>query len=137
MELRHLRYFIKSAELLHFTRAADALHVSQSSLSVQIQQLEKELGTRLFERSERRVYLTSAGELFLSYARRALGEVEAGQQGIQDLNGLLRGTLRIGVTYSFSAEMFPGMLAEFLRRYPSITVFANVASNAGVEEDVR
>ncbi len=55
MELRHLRYFVKSAELQHFTRAAEALHISQPTLSLQIQQLEAELGTPVFERIGRSV----------------------------------------------------------------------------------
>jgi LysR family cyn operon transcriptional activator len=65
VELRHLRYFIKSAELLHFTDAAAALRVSQPNLSLQIQQLEEEIGSQLFERVGRAVRLTAAGELFL------------------------------------------------------------------------
>src|SRR5207253_2723534 len=81
-----------------------AFHVSQPNLSLQIQQLEEELGSQLFERVGRAVHLTAAGELFLEYAQRALHEVESGQQIIHDLKGLLLGTLRVGVTNSFSAE---------------------------------
>ena len=51
MELRHLRYFIRAAELLHFTRAAESLYVSQPALSVQIKQLEDELGVQLFNQA--------------------------------------------------------------------------------------
>ena len=65
MEIRHLRFFCTLAEELHFTRAALLLNVSQSSLSHQIKQLEDELGTRLLERTNRRVRLSEAGEVFL------------------------------------------------------------------------
>ena len=58
MEIRHLRFFCTLAEELHFTRAALLLNVSQSSLSHQIKQLEDELGTRLLERTNRRVRLS-------------------------------------------------------------------------------
>jgi len=76
VELRHLRYFIKAAELLHFTRAAEALYVSQPTLSVHIQQLEEELGTQLFARVGRRVQLTEAGELLLIRARQSVRAIE-------------------------------------------------------------
>ncbi len=65
MELRHLRYFIRAAELLHFTRAAESLYISQPSLSVHMQQLEEELKTKLFDRVGRQVRLTDAGQVLL------------------------------------------------------------------------
>lgn len=134
MELRHLRYFVECAERLHFTQAAEALHVSQPALSIQIQRLEEELGAPLFQRVGRTVRLTEAGSLFLDHARRALREVEAGQQAIQDLNGLLRGSLRIGVTYAFSAKLLPKVLAQFVQLYPAIHVIVTEATTRDVEE---
>src|SRR5215467_12561341 len=134
MELRHLRYFIECAELLHFTRAAEMLHVSQPTLSIQIHSLEEELGAPLFQRVGRNVRLTEAGSLFLDHARRALREVEAGQQAIHDLKGLLRGSLRIGVTYAFSAEMLPTVLAKFVQFYPAMHVIVTEATTRDVEE---
>src|SRR5215471_4724612 len=134
MELRHLRYFIECAERLHFTQAAEALHVSQPTLSIQIHDLEEEVGALLFQRVGRAVRLTEAGSLFLDHARRALREVEAGQQAIHDLKGLLRGSLRIGVTYAFSAEMLPTVLAQFVQLYPAIRVIVTEATTRDVEE---
>jgi len=78
MELRHLRYFLAVAATQNFTRAADRLHVSQPSLSVQIRNLEDELGTRLFDRLGRTVQLTQAGELFHEHAERAMREMDIG-----------------------------------------------------------
>jgi DNA-binding transcriptional LysR family regulator len=72
MELRHVRYFVAVAETLSFRQAGKQLHVSQPSLSVQIKQLEEELGVALFRRSKRRVEITRAGEVFLSAAREIL-----------------------------------------------------------------
>src|ERR1700758_3764982 len=72
MELRQVRYFVAVAETLNFRKASDQLHVSQPSLSVQIKQLEDELGVSLFRRSKRQVEITRAGEVFLSAAREIL-----------------------------------------------------------------
>src|SRR6476659_6009143 len=113
MELRHLRYFIQAAELQHFTRAARALNVSQPTLSLQIRQLEDDVGAALFERIGRHVQLTESGALFYEYARRALREIEAGQQSINELKGLMRGVLRLGVTYSLSARLLPPLLVTY------------------------
>src|SRR5260370_37172621 len=84
MELRHLRYFAVVAEELNVRRAARRLHVSQPPLSRQIRDLEAELGTRLFDRTNKRLALTPAGERLLKGNRQILvqrqprAEVEAG-----------------------------------------------------------
>lgn len=137
MELRHLRNFVKSAELLHFTRAADVLHVSQPTLSTQIQELEKELGAPLFQRVGRTVHLTAAGKLFLTSARRALLQIEAGQQCLDDLKGLLRGTLRIGATAPFGAELLPQIVTEFLRQYPGMQILLTKAPTHAIEDGLK
>ncbi len=78
MELRHIRYFIATAEELSFRRAAERTNVTQPSLSEQIRQLEGEIGVRLLERDTHRVSLTAAGRNFLESSRRVLREVEDG-----------------------------------------------------------
>src|SRR5580692_2496904 len=95
MELRHLRYFIRAAELLHFTRAAESLYISQPSLSVHIQQLEEELKTKLFTRVGRHVQLTESGQVLLTSAKHAIGELETAGKQIEAMTGLLQGTLNL------------------------------------------
>ncbi len=131
MELRQLRYFIRSAELLNFTEAAHTLYISQSTLSQQIKQLEDELGIPLFDRIGKRVHLTEAGSLFLPYARQTLVDSESGRFVIDDLKGLKIGELRIGVTYGLSALLTP-VLLQFSEQYPDIKIIVEF----GTSEDM-
>ena len=76
MELRQYRYFVAAASRLHFSQAADDVGISPPSMTKQIQEIERELGVRLFQRTKRKVFLTAAGEIFLQDARRLLSQVE-------------------------------------------------------------
>ena len=134
MELRHLRTFVVAAEALHFTRAAEALDVSQPTLSLQIRELERELGVPLFDRVGRSVRLTEAGEVFRRHAVRALREVEAGQGALADLRGVRRGTVRVGVTHSFSARLIPLAVARFRTEHPAVGVVVEKTSGRAVEQ---
>ncbi|MCM1319188.1 MAG: LysR substrate-binding domain-containing protein [Muribaculaceae bacterium] len=119
MELRQLRYFLKVAETLNFSEAAKALFVTQSTLSQQVKQLEDELGVQLLTRSSHSVALTEAGEIILDNAKRAIYETELCVERICDLNNLSKGTLNIGVTYSFSPLLTETILT-FIKMYPNI-----------------
>src|SRR6201988_369529 len=102
MELRHLRYFVVIGEEQHYGRASRRLRVAQPALSRQIQDLEEELGYKLFERLPRGVKLSAAGKLFLEDARRILKDViEASERAGRVARGRA-GTLRIGFTENAS-----------------------------------
>ncbi len=122
MELRHLRYFIRAAELLHFTRAAESLYISQPSLSVHIQQLEEELKAKLFVRSGRNVHLTEAGQVLLASARRAVEELEEAGKTIDGLTGLLRGTLMLATVPLYGSTILPPWIYAFSLRHPTVRV---------------
>lgn len=119
MELRQLKYFVKSAEFLNFSVAAKHLYITQSTLSQQIKQLEFELGFELFSRNSRHISLTEAGEEFLPFARRTIQDAEDGVQRLHDLQHVKAGKLRVGVTYSMSTVLTEGLL-EFMKVYPDI-----------------
>ena len=97
MELRQLKYFVKSAEYLNFSVAAKHLYITQSTLSQQIKQLEYELGFELFLRNSRHIQLTEAGEEFLPFARKTILDAEDAVQRLYDLQHVKVGTLRVGV----------------------------------------
>ena len=136
MELRHLRYFLAVSAAHSFTRAAVHLHVTQPTLSHQIKQLEAIIGTMLFERNTKEVELTAAGRLFRPYCERILKEIELSKLAISELEGLMRGTLRMGVFHSFSHSMLPPVLSEFALRYPGVHVTARLVPRADMERDL-
>jgi len=136
LELRHLRYFIKAAELLHFTKAAEALYISQPTLSTHIQQLEEELGTQLFARVGRNVRLTEAGQLFLLRAQSAVHELAIATEEIGAVTGLLRGSLTIAALPLFSSSYLPKWITEFNSLYPNVHVKARSGASEDVEEGV-
>ncbi|NCD68665.1 LysR family transcriptional regulator [Mucilaginibacter agri] len=121
MELRQLKYFIKAAELSNFTAASQALYITQSTLSQQIKTLEDELNTPLFDRIAKRVRLTEAGRLFLPSAIKTVKYAESGKQLIKDLDGLLTGSLCIGLTYGLS-NLLLDKLTDFAETYPLLKI---------------
>ena len=114
MELRHLRYFVAVGEEQHYGRAARRLRVAQPALSRQIQDLEADVGFKLFERLPRGVKLSAAGELFLQDARRILQEVsEAVVRAARVARGQ-SGTLRVGFAENAS---WGGVVPDSFRRF--------------------
>lgn len=136
MELRHLRYFVAIANSRSFTVAAERLGVSQPTLSHQIKQLETELGMSLLLRGARHVELTEAGREFMPHCDRLFKELDGGLQGLSDLKGLLRGTLRIAVFHSFSSSLLGGVMARFALRHTGVRVIARLLPRAAMERDL-
>ena len=122
MELFQLRYFVAAARHLHFTRAAAECCVAQPSLSQQIANLERELGTPLFLRQGRAVRLTDAGAAMLEYAERILAEETAAKRAVQEVLGLKRGQITIWTLPTPGQHLLPPLLAAFRRSYPQIEI---------------
>src|SRR5581483_6935996 len=138
MELRHLRYFVAVGEEQHYGRASHRLHVAQPALSRQIQDLEDEVGFKLFERLPRGVKLSSAGVLFLEDARRILQHVnEATARAALVAQGR-SGTLRIGFIENASWHgVVPDSLRRFREGHPDAELKLNPASSANQIEEIR
>lgn len=121
MELHQVRYFQAVAHCGSFTRAAAREHVAQPSLSQQILKLEDELGARLFNRLGRKVTLTPFGELFARHAQRILLELEGARHDIEDIKGLRRGSVTLGVIPTVAPYLLPSLLSAFRSAGPLIT----------------
>ena len=119
MELRHLKYFATVAKTLNFSDAAKRLFVTQGTLSQQIKQFEDEIGTQLFDRNRHSVTLTEAGEELLPLALKTIEDSEVCSNRMRDLKGALTGTLRIGITHSFS-ELLTETVKNFIREHPGV-----------------
>ncbi|HEX6459416.1 MAG TPA: LysR substrate-binding domain-containing protein [Thermoleophilaceae bacterium] len=122
MELRQLRYLSAVARHGSFTLAAQELHVAQPAVSQQVRRLEQELGVELLSRTTRQVLVTEAGELALARAGRILADVDALRAEIDELQGLLRGTLALGVIPAVGALDPAPLLARFRSRHPAVDI---------------
>jgi DNA-binding transcriptional LysR family regulator len=122
VELRHLRYFTAVAENGGFGRAAQLLHVAQSAISEQIRDLEAELGAPLFDRNNRNIRLTAAGEQFLVDARAVLALAAKAAANVQkSLHGEI-GALTIGFFVGGTGKFLPAIVKEFRVRFPEVQV---------------
>jgi len=122
MELRHLRYFVTVAEELHFGRAAKKLHISQPPLSMQIRALEDELGATLFNRTQRSVALTQAGNALLGEARHILARVDQAVLMTKRASRGEIGELAIGFISVADYNVLPVVLREFRRAFPLVNL---------------
>jgi DNA-binding transcriptional LysR family regulator len=122
MVLRHLRYVVAVAESLNFREARRKLRVSQPSLSIQIEQLEDEVGVRLFHRSKRHVEITRGGEVFLITAREVLSMLERSSSAARQVQQGEVGTIRIGFVPNASFAIVSRLLEEIKKQLPLVDV---------------
>jgi DNA-binding transcriptional LysR family regulator len=121
-DLADLRGFLAVADLGSFSAAAQALHLSQSALSRRVDKLELALGVQLFERTTRRVELSTIGRGFLPRARNVLNEVENALIGFHDLAYRLSGEVTIACVPSAVAYFLPDVIRQYHAKYPGIRV---------------
>ena len=138
MELRHLRYFVAVGEEQHYGRASRRLRVAQPALSRQIQDLEEEIGFKLFERLPRGVKLNPAGKLFLEDARRILQEIsDAAARAARVARGR-SGTLRVGFTENASWRgVVPDSFRRFREKQPDAELQLHPAASLDQIEAIR
>jgi DNA-binding transcriptional LysR family regulator len=131
VEIRQLRAFVAIAESGTFTAGALRVHVTQAAISMQIRQLENEIGAKVFVRAPRHVILTEAGEQLLRRARHILREHDAALDEIAELAGAERGRLRIGSASAMVlTDQLPGILKELRKQHPA----AEISVTSGTSE---
>ncbi|MDT5200327.1 MAG: hypothetical protein QOH34_1849 [Mycobacterium sp.] len=137
MELRQLQYFVAVAEEANFTRAAQRVHISQSGVSAQIRQLERELGHQLFDRSTRIARLTAAGAAALEPARAALAAASSMQEAVDEVAGLLRGRLSIGMVIGCTIRPLFIAMEKFHRDHPGVEIAVQEGNSDRMIDTVR
>ena len=120
MELKQLEYFIVLCQELHFTRAAEKLGIAQPSLSQQIALLEHEVGMPLFDRIGKKNILTDAGKTLLHHSYNVFHEIYQARAAISELQGLERGTLKIGSLLTVVNYLLPPTVIGFHNAYPNV-----------------
>ncbi len=121
LTLRQLQIFAVAARQLSYARAAEELHLTPPAVSMQLKQLEDNVGLPLFERLGRGVALTGAGEMLLHHALRILGEIKDAEASLQGLLGAEVGQLSVGLV-STAKYFMPRLLAHFSRQHPGVEV---------------
>ena len=122
MNLNQLHYFSRLAETQHYTKAAEELDISQPSLSHAISSLEKELGTRLFEKQGRNVVLTKYGAIFQEYVDESLKVLETGVKKVRSLTGQTEGLVELAYIYTLGSEFVPRIVSDFIRTHEELKV---------------
>ncbi len=132
MELQQLIYFRHVAYSENVTRSAGELHISQPALSKMINNLERDLGTVLFDRKGKRIELNAKGALFLKRVEAALNELDQAATELRDEGGEVKGTIHF--CFDVASSVIPNLLREFRSLYPKVTFelyqhYRNVASS--------
>ncbi len=136
LTLRQIRIFLSASKHMSFTRAAEELHISAPAISLQIKEMEDDMGVHLFTRENRKVALTSAGEYFLLYARRVSSTLNEANTMMERFRGTQFRHLKIGMVST--AEYFlPQMLAEFKKDYPNLQVRIEIRNRPQLIELLR
>jgi len=134
--LQQLRIVKTVANEKSFKMAAEKMFLSQPSLSKQIKILESRLGILLFNRTNKKVYLTEAGNLFLQYADRILLLCEETCRAIDDIKNEERGNLIIGASQTTGTYVLPRILALFVKNYPQFNITLQVNSTRVISENI-
>jgi DNA-binding transcriptional LysR family regulator len=126
LEVRQLRHFVAVAEELSFTRAARKIPQAQSALSASVRSLERTLHSELFKRTGHSVVLTESGEVLLIEARKVLQALDEAQDAVADVEGGMRGTVRLGILQALAFTPLADLLTAFRERRPQVQLDVRV-----------
>lgn len=134
--LRQIEVFQAVTRHLSYTRAAEELYLSQPAVSMQIKQLEENLGLALFEQLGKKIYLTEAGQEFYHYCRSVSQQLDEAEAVLEDLKGVTRGRLTVSVA-STANYFATRLLAAFAKHHPDITISLDVTNRKSLLDQLE
>lgn len=137
MELRVLRYFLTVAQEGNISRAAEQLHITQPTLSRQMQQLEDEMGTLLFDRGSRRITLTEKGILLRRRAEEIIAQVDKTREEMHASDEIINGTISVGCGEVLAVQLLAEMLKHFKDKYPAVTYKIKTGNAVTISEQLK
>jgi Transcriptional regulator len=120
MDTQSLKAFIAVAEQKSFSAAAESLYLTQSAVSKRIKQLEEQLGTTLFDRHNRTISLTEAGEALLPRAQHILDLVSDTELELENISGDISGSLTLATSHHIGLHRLPPVLRKFVHAHPNV-----------------
>lgn len=132
-----LKTFVTVVEHKNFSHAAEELYLSHPNVSLQIQSLEEELGTKLVNSSSNHLELTPSGEIYYGYAKQILLLQAKAKQDIKQLSNVVTGTLKIGASYTIGEYILPFVVADFAAQYPKVEIESSIANTEEIIQAVR
>ena len=136
MNFNQLRMFYTVAQKKSFTMAARELYLTQPAVTIQIQKMEADYGTKLFDRIGKRIFLTESGRILFSYAEKILTLLAQAEEALIDVKELKSGKLTIGASATVGSYYLPKIFEVFGKRYPNIEIHMNLTNSSNVVEDV-
>lgn len=137
MTITQLEYIIAVDTYRHFATAAERCFVTQPTLSMQIQKLEDDLGTKIFDRSKQPVTPTEMGQEIIAQARIVVHETRMISQLIKDKQGLMQGELKVGIIPTLAPYLLPTFLHPFLVKYPDVKIKFKEMNKEGIIEHLK
>lgn len=132
MTLRHMKIFLAVYQTQHITKAAQQLRMTQPAVTRAIQEIEGYYGIRLFERINRKLYITETGRMFYTYAVHIVDSFDQMEKGLRDWDQL--GVLRVGTTIALGTDLLPRVLVRFQQSHPGLQVRSVVSNGAALQK---
>lgn len=136
LNFHQLHIFYTVAERGSFSAAAQSLHMTQPAVTMQVQSLEDYFGTKLLQRSTKRIELTEAGRTLMPFAQRSIDLIRDTDQAMSTFTKQLKGRLQLGSSLTIGEYILPRLLGPFGQEYPHITISMKVMNTSQIMEDI-
>jgi len=132
-----LKTFVTLAEVKHFTKTAEILTMSQPNVSLHIKNLENELQSKLFTRTPKNLHLTSTGELLYERAKQIISITEKTKQDILDHHHTVKGTIKIGASFTIGEYLIPSLIYDVQQKYPDLEIQVIIGNTEEIVNHVK